>query len=121
MGNLNNSIVVSLNLSQAYVFMVTDDSKSQLPHLSQQFQQSQLCRLRQELDAPLEVSVKDQIPVPETKAYKILVVDDSGLNREILAAQVQAEGYQAATAKDGQQAIQMIQTGTFDLILLDII
>jgi CheY-like chemotaxis protein len=48
------------------------------------------------------------------------VVDDSGINREILAAQVQAEGYLAVTAKDGKQAIEMIQTGTFDLILLDI-
>jgi serine phosphatase RsbU (regulator of sigma subunit) len=56
-----------------------------------------------------------------TPEYKILVVDDSAINREILAAQVQAEGYQVATAKDGKQAIQMIQTGTFDLILLDII
>jgi serine phosphatase RsbU (regulator of sigma subunit) len=56
-----------------------------------------------------------------TPAYRILVVDDSAINREILAVQVEAEGYQVATAKDGKQAIQMIQTGTFDLILLDII
>ncbi|MGL5836528.1 MAG: PP2C family protein-serine/threonine phosphatase [Waterburya sp.] len=116
MGNINNSSASSLNFSPAYVFMVTDDSKSQLPHLSQQ---SQLSRLRQELDTSLEVSVKDQIPEP--KGYRILVVDDSVINREILADQVQAEGYQVATAKDGKQAIQMIQTGTFDLILLDII
>ncbi|MFM2313614.1 MAG: hypothetical protein RLZZ04_2890 [Cyanobacteriota bacterium] len=64
---------------------------------------------------------EDQVAVLETKGYRILVVDDSGINREILAAQVQGEGYQVATAKDGKQAIQMIQTGTFDLILLDII
>jgi serine phosphatase RsbU (regulator of sigma subunit) len=102
--------------------MVTDDSKSQLS------QMSQLCRLRQELDIPInviighaEVIVNEQVTVAQTKSYKILVVDDSGINREILAAQVQAEGYQAATAKDGKQAIEMIQTGTFDLILLDII
>jgi serine phosphatase RsbU (regulator of sigma subunit) len=56
-----------------------------------------------------------------TPEYRILVVDDSAINREILAVQVEAEGYQVATAKDGKQAIQMIQTGTFDLILLDII
>jgi serine phosphatase RsbU (regulator of sigma subunit) len=56
-----------------------------------------------------------------TKSYRILVVDDSASNREVLANQVKAEGYQTATAKDGKQAIQMIQTGAFDLILLDII
>jgi serine phosphatase RsbU (regulator of sigma subunit) len=68
-----------------------------------------------------EVAVNEQALVIEIRKYKILVVDDSVVNRELLAAQVQAEGYQAATAKDGKQAIQMIQTGTFDLILLDII
>jgi sigma-B regulation protein RsbU (phosphoserine phosphatase) len=56
-----------------------------------------------------------------TRGYTVLVVDDSAINREILADQVKAEGYQTATAKDGKQAIQMIQTGSFDLILLDII
>ena len=53
--------------------------------------------------------------------YNILVVDDSMTNREVLSKQVEAEGYQVATAKDGRQAIQMIQTGLYDLILLDII
>ena len=53
--------------------------------------------------------------------YIILVVDDSATNREVLSKQVEAEGYQVATAKDGKQAIQMIQTGAYDLILLDII
>ena len=53
--------------------------------------------------------------------YIILVVDDSATNREVLSQQVETEGYQVATAKDGKQAIQMIQTGAYDLILLDII
>lgn len=63
----------------------------------------------------------DREQLSPAKSYKILVVDDSTINREILADQVQAEGYQTGTAKDGKQAIQMIQTGSFDLILLDII
>jgi serine phosphatase RsbU (regulator of sigma subunit) len=100
--------------------MVTDDSKSQLSQLSQS------CRLPKESNIPInslkeEIAGNEQASVLEQREYKILVVDDSGINREILAAQVQAEGYQAVTAKDGKQAIQLIQTGTFDLILLDII
>jgi serine phosphatase RsbU (regulator of sigma subunit) len=66
-------------------------------------------------------TLNDPPATTATPEYRILVVDDSAINREILATQVQAEGYQVATAKDGKQAIQMIQTGTFDLILLDII
>jgi serine phosphatase RsbU (regulator of sigma subunit) len=63
----------------------------------------------------------DREQLSPAKSYKILVVDDSTINREILADRVKEEGYQTETAKDGKQAIQMIQTGSFDLILLDII
>ena len=63
----------------------------------------------------------DKYQLSQARGYTVLVVDDSAINREILADQVKAEGYQTATAKDGKQAIQMIQTGSFDLILLDII
>ncbi|MFM2314116.1 MAG: hypothetical protein RLZZ04_3392 [Cyanobacteriota bacterium] len=51
----------------------------------------------------------------------ILVVDDNETNRDLLSRQIQAQGYQAITAVDGKQAIKMIQTGDYDLILLDII
>lgn len=54
-------------------------------------------------------------------SYTVLIVDDSITNRELLANQVEEQGYKAVTAADGKQAIQMIQTGAYDLILLDII
>ena len=57
----------------------------------------------------------------ETCNYTILIVDDSVTNRKFLASQVEAQNYQVATAANGKQAIQMIQTGSYDLILLDII
>ncbi len=57
----------------------------------------------------------------ETCNYTILIVDDSITNRQLLARQVEAQNYQVATAANGKQAIQMIQTGSYDLILLDII
>ncbi len=56
-----------------------------------------------------------------TSKYKILIVDDNVSNRDLLSRQVQAQGYQVATAANGKQAIQMIQTGAYDSILLDII
>ena len=51
---------------------------------------------------------------------KILVVDDNETNRDLLSRQVEAQGYQAVTAANGQQAMEMIATGVYDLILLDI-
>jgi serine phosphatase RsbU (regulator of sigma subunit) len=56
-----------------------------------------------------------------TSKYKILIVDDNASNRDLLSRQVQAQGYQVATAANGKQAIQMIQTGAYDSVLLDII
>ena len=53
--------------------------------------------------------------------YTILIVDDNLTNRDLLSRQVEAQGYQAITAANGRQAIEMIQTGQYDLILLDII
>ena len=53
--------------------------------------------------------------------YTILIVDDNATNRDLLSRQVMAQGYQATLAKDGRQAIKMIQTGHYDLVLLDII
>jgi serine phosphatase RsbU (regulator of sigma subunit) len=51
----------------------------------------------------------------------ILVVDDNETNRDLLSRQIELQGYQAVTATNGKQAIEMIQTGAYDLILLDII
>ena len=50
----------------------------------------------------------------------ILVVDDNETNRDLLSRQIETQGYRAVTATDGKQAIEMIQTGAYDLILLDI-
>ena len=51
----------------------------------------------------------------------ILIVDDNPINRDLLSRQVEAQGYKVATAADGARALEMIQTGQYDLILLDII
>ena len=51
---------------------------------------------------------------------KILVVDDEDALRTVLSAELEGEGYQVATAADGQEAINILGASAFDLILLDI-
>jgi len=51
---------------------------------------------------------------------KILVVDDEEALRTVLAAELEGEGYQVTTAVDGQEAIDILGSVVFDLILLDI-
>ena len=50
----------------------------------------------------------------------ILVVDDNADNREILAARLASQGYQTASANDGEEALQAVRALLPDLILLDV-
>jgi CheY-like chemotaxis protein len=51
---------------------------------------------------------------------RILVVDDEEALRVVLSAELEGEGYQVTSAADGQDAINILTTKGFDLILLDI-
>jgi len=54
------------------------------------------------------------------KQSTILVIDDEANLRHTLALILQRAGYQVTTAADGQQALQCLQSGTFDLAFLDL-
>ena len=51
----------------------------------------------------------------------ILVVDDNRLNRTTLAHCLRQEGHTPVMAEDGRQALAMIHTQPYDLVLLDIV
>ena len=51
---------------------------------------------------------------------KILVVDDTEMNRDMLCALLEADGHQSATAVNGRIALEAIKNNSYDLILLDV-
>lgn len=51
---------------------------------------------------------------------KILVVDDTALIRMMAADLLQAAGHEVSQAADGVPALEMLKTGAFDLMVLDI-
>ena len=51
---------------------------------------------------------------------KILVADDEEALRTVLSSELEGEGYNVHSAADGQEAITLLQSNEFDLILLDI-
>ena len=55
-----------------------------------------------------------------TALAKILVVDDNAMNREMLSRRLGKQGYEACSAPDGQAALDLIEAGGVDLVLLDI-
>ena len=50
----------------------------------------------------------------------LLVVDDSEMNRDMLARRLERRGYTVAAAEHGRQALEMIAAQPYDLVVLDI-
>ena len=53
-------------------------------------------------------------------AMKILVVDDERVLVKGIKFNLESEGYQVEVGYDGQAAVDMARSGSFDLILLDL-
>jgi DNA-binding NtrC family response regulator len=51
---------------------------------------------------------------------RILVVDDEEALRMVLSSELEGEGYKVASAADGREAINILTSTEFDLVLLDI-
>jgi CheY-like chemotaxis protein len=51
----------------------------------------------------------------------ILVVDDYVLNRMQLKRSLEQQGHTIALAENGRQALELLDAGRFDLVLLDIL
>ena len=52
--------------------------------------------------------------------YRVLVVDDSQLNRKLASAVLEAAGYEVLLAEDGEQALAVASEALPDLILMDV-
>jgi putative two-component system response regulator len=50
----------------------------------------------------------------------ILIADDSEANRDLLSGLLGAEGYQVICAEDGERALAIVEDGSVDLALLDV-
>ncbi len=55
-----------------------------------------------------------------TEHGSLLVVDDNEMNRDMLSRRLDRQGHMVAGAENGRQALEMIQTNSFDLVLLDV-
>ena len=57
--------------------------------------------------------------MPEKR--ELLVVDNEAPLRALLSKELTRAGYEVRTASDGDEAIQMLGTARFDLVLLDLV
>ena len=56
-------------------------------------------------------------PMP---APSVLIVDDEWCNRDLLRIPLEARGYEVAEAENGAQAMEVLQTQSFTLLILDL-
>jgi adenylate cyclase len=63
---------------------------------------------------------QDSAAVTGGESGDILVVDDNEINRDLLSRYLERQGHAVRVADNGRQALEMIATGAFDLVLLDI-
>ena len=57
----------------------------------------------------------------DTSQFTLLIVDDTPSLRDLLEASIELQGYQVITAENGLEAMEMLNTKPFDLVLLDIV
>ena len=55
------------------------------------------------------------------KAYKILLVDDDPFILACTGKDLANEGYEVITAENGEKAIALLSTSTFDLVISDLV
>jgi signal transduction histidine kinase/DNA-binding response OmpR family regulator len=71
---------------------------------------------------PFKLSLEaDKLEEPvRVTGLRVLVVDDVPLNRDVVADMLRAEHCEVHTAGSGEEAIEKLGAGTFDLVLMDI-
>jgi len=75
------------------------------------------------LPAPAEADPSADIAEPEPEAdarFRVLVVDDNPVNRQVLGLILDSVGIEHAEAEDGRAGVEATVTGGFDAVLMDI-
>ena len=57
---------------------------------------------------------------PQLPPLRVLIADDVEQNLELLTLVLQSGGHQVASARDGEQAVELFLAGQFDVVLMDV-
>jgi signal transduction histidine kinase/DNA-binding NarL/FixJ family response regulator len=70
-------------------------------------------------DEPADASVEP--PEVSLRGLRILVVDDSDINRDVAVAFLRNAGHHVSTTHDGDEAVQLVANQDFDVVLMDVL
>ena len=72
------------------------------------------------VNVPTDPVVAEAVPEPVNKVRTVMIVDDSVTVRKVTSRLMERQGFAVATAKDGVDAMNQLQTIRPDVVLLDI-
>ncbi|MFD2174470.1 response regulator [Rhodobacter lacus] len=76
------------------------------------------------LSIPLADLLPDELQTaqapPDLRGKRVLVAEDSALNQAVLAHMLTTLGAECHTAGDGVAALELLETGTYDLAVIDV-
>jgi sigma-B regulation protein RsbU (phosphoserine phosphatase) len=107
-----------VTLSQRLLRVVDSDSEEPL---DLNLESASASNMLQEVASTIRSLEEERKHEAVVRQGAILVVDDNETNRDLLSRQLERQGYTVAVAANGQQALQMVDVGQYDLILLDVI
>jgi signal transduction histidine kinase/CheY-like chemotaxis protein/HPt (histidine-containing phosphotransfer) domain-containing protein len=81
---------------------------------------SRLAGIAQTGEINAELITRHTIVEQLFRAGRVLVAEDNTVNQKLAVAQLKKLGYQAEVAANGVEALQMLQKGGFQLVILDI-
>jgi len=73
----------------------------------------------QPMPAPAPSAAADT-PLGERQPLRLLLAEDNAVNQKLTLRLLSQQGYQAAVANDGQQAIDAVARDEFDVVLMDV-
>ena len=76
--------------------------------------------------ATIEVAATPGLGPPSGRPGRVLIVDDTAINRKLLAAAVAGLGHEVQTAENGHRALEILRAAAdrsagFDIVLLDLL
>ncbi|MEG3638211.1 ATP-binding protein [Magnetococcus sp. PR-3] len=80
------------------------------------------------LEMPVTHAQEDQLPQPkpphlrtgEMQGLRLLLAEDDAINQDVATGLLKEEGHHVTCANNGQEAFEMAQKHTYDLILMDL-
>ena len=129
----DDAIWMSLSNAEVAAVLVADQSKIDLEDVTLRAafasvipagpnfdQMRSAIRIGRSFARQLKIEKLDKVAPVSTASRSILVADDNRTNRNVLQAILEQAGHQVTLVADGDEALEALETGKFEVLLLDV-